>query len=178
MAPPTSTGLDISSLDATVQHYCSKGIAQSTRKSFQSALKKFYEFSSTYSRLSPFLVSDAILCYSATYLGMQGLTPSTIKCYLAGICHSQITLGFPEPRQFSSLPRLRLVQMGIQRNYSQNPNVAIKVRLPITPAILLRLQHHWSPSASNTDTAMLWTNSVMCFISLVSSGPGKSKYPH
>ena len=99
--------------------------------------QKFYEFSSTYSLLSPFPVSEAILCYFTTYLGMQGLSPSTIKCYLAGIHHSQITLGFLEPRQFSSLPRLRLVQMGIQRNYSQNPNVAIKVGLPITPAILI-----------------------------------------
>ena len=142
MAASTDTGLEISSLDAAVQHYCTKGIAQSTQKSYQSALRKFTEFSSTYSLLTPFPVSEAILCYFATYLGMQGLSPSTIKCYLAGIHHTQITLGFPEPRQFSSLPRLRLVQAGIQRSYSRNPNSSIKIRLPITPAILIRLKQH------------------------------------
>ena len=90
----TNTGLDISSLDAAVQHYCTEGIAQSTQKTYQSALRKFTEFSFTYlySLLTPFPVSEAILCYFATYLGMQGLSPSTIKCYLAGIQHIQITL--------------------------------------------------------------------------------------
>ena len=33
----------------------------------------------------------------------------------------QITLGLPEPRAFSSLPRLRLVQSGIQRTLASFP---------------------------------------------------------
>ena len=157
-------------MDAAVQYYCTEGIAQSTQKTYQSALRKFTEFSSTYSLLTPFPVSEAILCYFATYVGMQGLSPSTIKCYLAGIRHTQITLGFPEPRQFSSLPRLRLVQAGIQRSYSRNPNSSIKIRLTITPAILLRLKQHWSSSASNPDTTMLWAAAVMCFFGFFRAG--------
>ena len=49
----------------------------------------------------------------------------------------QITLGLPEPREFSSLPCLKLLQPGIQRRYRevrQGP----KMRLPITPPILQR----------------------------------------
>lgn len=48
----------------------------------------------------------------------EGLTPKTIKTYLAAIRNMQITLGLPEPREFSSLPRLCLVQAGIKRTHS------------------------------------------------------------
>ena len=33
----------------------------------------------------------------------------SIKTYLAGIRHTQVTLGLAEPRPFSPLPRLKLV---------------------------------------------------------------------
>ena len=50
---------------------------------------------------------------------MQGLSPQTIKVYLSGIRHMQITIGFQELKEFSSMPRLKLVQSGIQRYTSK-----------------------------------------------------------
>ena len=35
-------------------------------------------------------------------------TPQTVKVYLAAICHMQITLGLPEPIEYSLMPRLQL----------------------------------------------------------------------
>ncbi len=54
----------------------------------------------------PFPVSESILRYFAAHLATKGLSPQTIKTYLAGIQHMQIVLGLPEPRAFSSLSRL------------------------------------------------------------------------
>ena len=48
-------------------------------------------------------------------MASQNLFPQSIKTYLAGIRHMQITLRLPEPREFSSLSRLKLVQAGIKQ---------------------------------------------------------------
>ena len=123
-----------------------------------------------YSITIPFPVSEAILCYYATYLAGQQLSPQTIKTYLAGIRHTQILLGLPEPREFSSLPRLRLVQSGIQRSYSQKSPLSNKIRLPITPAILLKIQKHWNPRAKDPDIVMLWAAATVCFFGFFRAG--------
>ena len=120
--------------------------------------------------LSPFPFSEAILCYFASYLACQHLSPQTIKTYLAGIRHTQITLGLPEPRQFSSLPRLRLVQSGIQRSYSQHSPAPSLIRLPIIPAILRQIHQQWARRASEYDIVMLWAAAVVCFFGFFRSG--------
>jgi len=81
----------------------------------------------------------------------------------------QITLGLPEPREFSSMPRLRLVQSGIQRSHASQLS-PVKVRLPITPAILLKLKEHWSPQRSDADILMLWSAATLCFFGFFRSG--------
>ena len=68
---------------------------------------------------TPFPVSEDILCYFSTYMVCQGLSPQTIKVYLAGIWHMQISIGLPDPKEFTSMPRLRMVQSGIQRYVSE-----------------------------------------------------------
>ena len=79
-------------------------------------------------------------------LACQQLSPQTVKVYMAAIRHMQITMGLPEPREYSSMPRLCLVQSGIQRAHASKQTT--KIRLPITPEILLRLKEHWTPIAS------------------------------
>ena len=162
--------MDLSSLDETVRYFCEKGIAPSTSKTYQSALRKFYGFCANYSIISPFPVSESMLCYYSSHLACQGLSPQTIKTYLAGIRHMQVTLGLPEPRAYSSLPRLRLVQAGIQRSYSQQTPAPSRVRLPITPAVLRAMSTVWHPKADNPDIVMLWAASVLCFFGFFRAG--------
>ena len=169
VAISSGTGLDVSSLDSTVQFFSSRGVAPSTNKTYQSALRRFYSFCSSFTVPSPFPVSEAILCYFASYLAAQQLSPQTIKTYLAGIRFMQITLGLPEPRAFSSLPRLRLVQAGIQRVYAEQGKQAAKIRLPITPSILRKMHGHWNTQASDPDVRMLWAASVLCFFGFLRS---------
>lgn len=81
----------------------------------------------------------------------------------------QITLGLPEPRAFSSLPRLKLVQAGIQRSQalrSRPPHI----RMPITPAILQQMHTKWSPNAADPDVAMLWAAATVCFFGFFRAG--------
>ncbi len=148
-------GLDIPQLDSAVQFFCAQGVAKSTRQTYNSAFKKFAEFCSMF--VSPFPVSESILCYFSSHLATKHLAPQTIKTYLAGIRHMQIVLGLPEPRAFSSLPRLRLVQAGIQRTYAQKTPIRTRIRLPITPAILAKIHGHMLPRAKgrrNHDTIL------------------------
>ena len=101
-----------------LHHFSEQGIAQTTNKTYKSALHKFACFCSTYNVLTPFPVSKSLLCHFATYLACQQLAPQTIKVYMAAIRYMQITLGLPEPCEYTSMPRLRLVQSGIQRDYA------------------------------------------------------------
>ena len=137
MASGSLNGLDLTSLSLAVQHFCQQSLVASTRKTYQSALNRFTSFCSLYDVLTPFPVSESLLCYFSTYLACQKLSPQTIKVYLSAIRHMQITLGLPKPRVFSSMPCLRLVQSGIQKTHI-SWQTEIRVRLPITPAILLK----------------------------------------
>ena len=162
VAPGPLDGLDVRSLDLAVQHFCQQGIAASTRKTYQSALNRFANFCSLYNVLTPFPVSESLLCYFSIHLACQQLSPQIIKVYLSTIRHMQITLGLPEPREFSSMPRLRLVQSGIQRTHASQ-QMETRVCLPITPTILLKLKEHWTPHKSEADIVTVWVLNFMGF---------------
>ena len=155
-------------MDPALHQLCEQGIAQNTSKTYKSALRKFACFCSTYNVLTPFPVSESLLCYFATYLACQQLAPQTVKVYMAAIRHMQITMGLPEPREYSSMPRLRLVQSGIQRTHVARGTA--KIRLPITPAILLKLKEHWTPRKSDPDIIMIWATAVLCFFGFFRAG--------
>jgi len=113
--------------------------------------------------MSPFPVSEDILCYFSTNMACQGLSPQTIKVYLAGVHHMQILIGLPDPKEFTSMPCLRLVQAGIQHHVAKQGNSKDRIRLPITPAILLHLCDHWIIQSCNSDIKMLWAAAMICF---------------
>ena len=67
------------------------------------------------------------------------IAPATIRTYLVALCHTQIMRGHPEPRESSSLPRLRLVQNGVRRERAHLGPFP-QARLPLTPPILGRIR--------------------------------------
>ena len=171
MVASAASRLDLSQLDPAVRYFCDKGVADSTHKTYQSALRRFATFCSLYSIISPFPVSESLLCYFSSYLACQNLSPQTIKTYLAGIRHTQITLGLPDPKEFSSLSRLKQVQAGIQRTHVLRLNTS-RIRLPITPAVLHQLRAHWNQTKAEpcTDAIMLWAAATLCFFGFFRSG--------
>ena len=101
---PQQLRLDVTSLDSTVQFFVQR--AQTLHKKHTSL---------NYINLLPFVLHtqlqppEDILCYFASYLAVQGLSPQTIKVYLAGIHHMQISIDLPDPKEFSSMPQHTLV---------------------------------------------------------------------
>ena len=119
--------------------------------------------------VDPFPVSESLLCYFVASLGRQGLAPSTIKTYLAGIRHAQIVRGYPAPRESSSLPRLGLLQAGVKRVRAER-GATVKRRLPITPHHLRQIREVWNARAADMDITMLWAAVTSCFFGFFRAG--------
>ena len=116
---------------------------------------------------SPFPVSEArlLVCYLHLFLPANSFL---LKQDKSSRC--QVILGLPEPRHFSFLPRLKLVQSGIQHTHLENCQSNSCIRLPITPEILLKLCTHWSQLGSSPKWVLLWAAVSMCFFGFFSRG--------
>ena len=110
---------------------------------------------------NPFPISQALLCYYVAYLANNGLAYQTIKTYLAAIRHVQIAQGLPEPKQYASMPKLKVVEKGVRKIRAlDKPS---RPRLPITPAILRQIRALWSPKSRDFTHIMLWAVACTCF---------------
>ena len=123
-APPRSpagaaagplAGLDLTALAPAVQRYFQEGLAPSTWRVYGSAMKKFKTFCLRYNVPDPFPVTEHLLCCFAAFMANEGLAPQSIKSYLSALRNTQLSLGLPDPREQSTLPVLKRVQMGISR---------------------------------------------------------------
>ena len=151
----------MSDLASSVQGYFRAGLASSTQTTYKAALKRFYNFCTQYAVVSPFPVTEQILCYFSAYLADQGLAPQTGRSYLSAVRSMQISLGLPDPRDHSSMPILKRVQAGIRRARMLRSSPP-RIRLPITIGILKRMNQHLSASG-RTDRQVLWTISTTAF---------------
>ena len=158
----------ISSLDAAVYRYTELGLAESTRRTYRSAVNRFSAFCSMHAVHDVFPVSEQLLCYFVAALGEQGLAPATISTYLAAVRHAQVVRGLPEPRQSSSLPRLRLLQSGVRRERVQSGSPPSRPRLPITPHILRQIRSALCPLEG--DSLMVWAAAAACFFGFFRAG--------
>ena len=87
---------------------------------------------------------------------------STIRTYLSGICHLHILFGFVNP--LATTPRLDLVLKGIQRIKPQQS----QPRLPITPAILLKIQSGLSKIVlADFNKTLLWAACQSAFFAFL-----------
>ena len=79
----------------SVQHYFQEGLAPSTRKAYNSAMKRFWGFCELYNVVDPFPVTEHLLCAFAAHLADAGLAGQTIKAYLAAVRNTQLSMGLP-----------------------------------------------------------------------------------
>ena len=80
----------------------------------------------------------------------------------SGVHTSSVSMSLPDPREQSSLPLLRRVQVGISRIRLQSGKQMVKVRLPVIVHILQRIHDTWMNS-SNPDRVMLWAVAAAAF---------------
>ena len=108
--------------------------------------------------------------YFATFLAGQGLRAQSIKTYLAAVRNLQLMMGLPDPRDTTSLPRLRLTLTGIKRVQAEAGGKPPVTRLPITPPILRRIRELWDARPSRQDYVMPWAAMTLCFFGFFRSG--------
>ena len=97
LTPGPNPRLGLSSLAPSVQHYFQEGLAPSTRRSYDSARKKFSTFCDRFKVSDPFPVTEHLLCSFAAFMADSNLATQTVKSYLAAIRNTQLSLGLPDP---------------------------------------------------------------------------------
>jgi len=132
------TGLVIPELDASVQQYFEGGLASFILKTYCSSLSKFMLFCARFGVSYPFPISQALLCYYVGNLANNGIAYQMIKTYLAAICPVQIVQGLPEPKQYASMPKLKVVEKKVCKIRALDK--LSRPHLPITPAILPQIR--------------------------------------
>ena len=83
-------------MEEDVQQYFERGLAPSTRKTYQGGINKFVKFCALYNISSLLPVSQSLLCSYISHLANSGLAYGTIKTYLAAIRYLQISQDFPD----------------------------------------------------------------------------------
>ena len=129
--------MELSVLDQSIQLYCRQGVADSSHRTYQAAYRAYVRFCLDYGVLEHFPINEHLLCCFVCHLAARGLAASSIKTYLAGVRFEQIARGFPNPPMTLSMARLKLAQAGVVRSQAGRQS---RVRLPITPDILLALR--------------------------------------
>ena len=168
--------MDLTRLDSAVHRYCHLGLAASTHKAYRAAVNRFSTFCIRHDITHPFPVNELLLCRFIASLAQEGLSPATLKTYLAGIRHAQVMRGFPEPAYPAGMPRLKLLQTGVARDRANHRTGGTgRERLPITPQLLEGLLRVWSAPKGNTpaearDRAMLRAAATTCFFGFFRSG--------
>ena len=117
-------------------------------------MKKFFTFCSQFTVSDPFPVTEYLLCCFASFMADQGLAAQSIKSYLAAVRNMQLSLGLPDPREQSSLPILKRVQLGISRARLGRQQSS-KVRLPVTGQVLRQVKAELERSC-HPEGPLLW----------------------
>ena len=154
--------MDLTALAPAVHRYFQAGLAPSTQKTYQAAMKRFWDFCTTYNISDPFPLTEQTLCFFVSHLAEKGLAPQTGKAYLSALRNAQISLGLPDPREASSMPLLRRIQAGISRTRLQSGTAAPRTRLPITLQTLGRMKQHLS-TAADPNKVVIWAIACSAF---------------
>lgn len=127
------------------------GLAPSSRKVYASAWKRYTRFATEFD-LSPSPITAEKVILFVAFLGTQGLSPSTIESYLAGLRRARI---LADPSHLSPsfhTPYVKLLLRGIARSSAHST----RTRLPITQSIMNRIKSVLAQEPRAFANLMLW----------------------
>ena len=150
-----------------MEHYFRHGLAESSRRSYNSAKKRYVDFCSDAGFL-PVPASEHQLCQFVSHMADVGLKHKTIKCYLSAVRHLHLEEKLPDPG-LCNMARLEHVLRGVKSLQAKQGSQS-KPRLPITPTILLKLRKVWDSRPTDKDRIMLWAASCICFFGFMRAG--------
>ena len=102
-------------------------------------MRRFCSLCERFGISTPFPVTEHLLFSFVAYLADEGLSPQTVKSYVAAVRNAQLSLGLPDPCETSTFPILKRVQAGVSRLRLQQGDSA-RVRFPITAELLSRIR--------------------------------------
>ena len=161
--------LDVSSLAQVVHHYLKCSLAPSTTRTYNTGKNRYVKFCSV-RKIAPLPLTEKNLCEYVAYLAQGGMKHQSIKCYLSAARHLQIMSGQGDPFR-EKMPLLEYVLRRIKSEQAKRFPTAQRVRLPITPDMLVRIRQVWERHCKHPDNIMLWQHAPPA--SLGFSGRGK-----
>ena len=130
----TPTGqVDTSLLEDQCHYFLAQGLAPSTRKSYASGQRKFYDFCLQAEKLhhngSPCPVEEWTLCLFVSFLADSIQHASVYQAYLSAVCSLHIKQEFPDPL-------LNCLCLCVLRGVKRSQGSPVAPRLPVTDTIL------------------------------------------
>ena len=161
-------------LNADAQHYLSLSIAASTKQTYSSGERRFFEFCALYysHMTNPLPTNKETLIHYVSYLA-KTIKHSSIKGYLAAVRHLHICSGYE--LDLKKFLRLRLICRGIKRSQGDST----RIRLPITISHLKLFFHLLAiPTATNFDSIMTWAAMTLAFFGFLRLGEMTCNSPY
>ena len=151
-----------------VQHYLKCSLAPSTIRTYNSGKNRYVKFC-VERETAPLPLTEKNLCEYVAYLAQGDVKRQSIKCYLSAARHLQVMSGQGDPFR-EKMPLLEYVLRGIKSEQAKKSPTSQRVRLPITPEVLLRMRHVWERNSREPDNIMLWAACTTCFFGFLRSG--------
>jgi len=156
-------------LDTELRRYRNAALADNTKASYRTHRDTFIKFCAFFS-YKPVPASSLTLSRFAAFLA-RTLRPQSVKVYMAGVRILHLELGYPSPIDNNWL--LSTTLKGIMHLNATAP----RQKLPITPAILLKLKH--ALTRYDSFECCFWAACLVAFYSffrkstLLTKSPGK-----
>ena len=139
-------------LEVTAQTLISQSLRVTTRRTYNSAQKRFFEFCVQY-KLSPLPATEEVLLLYVAFLYEQKLKYATVQVYLSAIRSLHIFEGYDNPLQ----SKLRLKQALRAFQIQRGSNVQ---KLPITAEILEKM---YPTVLSGPEGHIIWAAMTLAF---------------
>ena len=154
--------------EGTLHQFLEAGLSDSTRRVYQAGWNRFLSFTRAFSLPAIPITTESAILFAA-YLGLEGLSVSTIESYLTTLRHFRVVT---DPHcilpTFHS-PYMKILLRGIRHvQAQQGPD---RVRLPITASLIRRIKAQLSlPSASYLKVVLIWAACSIGFSGFLCAG--------